>query len=149
MKKLAAELLLEIQNIVGKHVTYCRAGGGAGSIILMDLEESMFTFWINCAWRLHCQGKILTGSNESTRAVTGKIARNVRKLEGKIIQEVSLSPYYDVHIKFIDGYELFIFCDITPGYPSDTMSNWSFSIPPKDISYDITKRIRIEMSTYY
>ncbi len=133
------------------NVMYSRAGGGAGSIILMKFhkENSEFTLKIHCAWRIEDNNKVIATSAGNTTAMTGIVARGAKMLEGKVVSSVEISSFYDLCIKFEDGFCIRTFCDITYYNILSASVNWDFSIPGEDISFDITKGFKIRKGKYY
>jgi hypothetical protein len=133
------------------NVVYSRAGGGAGSIILMKFhkENSEFTLMIHCAWRIENNNKVIATSAGDTNAITGIVARGAKMLEGKVVSSMEMSSFYDLCIKFEDGFCIKTFSDITYYNILSASRNWSFSIPHDDISFDITKGFKIRKGKYY
>ncbi len=145
MKK---EFFNYLNNIIQSDITYSRAGGGAGSVIVIDLKKDdlEYSLWISCAWRIENKNQIIATSADDAKAVTGLIAKSAKMLEGKVIDSIEISPYYDLRIYFSDGFCLNIFCIFS--HTSETDSNWWLAIPDKDLSYEITNNFKIKKGKY-
>jgi hypothetical protein len=139
------ELKKHLNSMKQAKVIYSRAGGGAGSIISMELSNK-YTLWIECTWRIEKKNKVIATSADDIKPRTGLIAKSVKMLEGKIIESVKLTPFYDLCINFIDDFCLRIFCIFSYTYKFGT--NWSVSIPKQDLSYEITNHFEIKKGTY-
>ena len=140
------ELKEKIENILGLEVIYSRAGGGAGSIISMELSNK-YVLWIECVWRIENKSKIMATSADDIEPNIGLIANSVKMLEGKIISSLKLSPFYDLCINFSDGFCLNIFCIFS--YSCECETNWYLAIPEEDLSYEITNHFKIKKGKYY
>lgn len=134
-----------IDNIIGLEVPYCRAGGGAGSIISMKLSNE-YVIWIECAWRIEKNDKVIATSADDILPITGLIAKSVKMLEGKIISSVKLTPLYDLCITFTDDLCLNIFCIFS--YNCEYETNWYLAIPKQDLSYEITNCFQVKKGKY-
>jgi hypothetical protein len=89
---------------------------------------------------------VIATSADSIEAVIGLIARSVRMLEEKIIDSIKITPFYDLCIKFTDGFCLRIFCIFSYEYKFDT--NWYIAIPDQNVSYKITNHFEIKKGKY-
>jgi hypothetical protein len=143
------ELKKYLDNLKSCTIIKSSAGGGAGSIILIELNNNTGVFntlWIECAWRIENKNKVVATSADNIEAVTGLIARSVKMLEGKIIDSIKLTPFYDLCIKFTDGFCLRTFCVFSYDYEFD--GNWYLAIPEWDLTYEITKHFKIKKGKY-
>ena len=147
MKK---KLMHYLNFIKQSNVVYSRAGGGTGSIILIKFckENSKFTLMFYCAWRIENNDKVVATSAGNTKAITGIVAQGAKMLEGKVVSSVEMSPFYDLCIKFEDGFCIRTFCDITYYNILLASQNWDFCIPHEDLSFTITKGFKIKQGKY-
>ena len=145
MKK---ELREYLNNIIQSKVTYCRAGGGAGSIISIELNnnDNLYALWIECAWRIENNNKVIATSADDIEPITGLIARSVKMLEGKVVDLVEINPFYDLRITFTDGFCLNVFCIFS--YSCEFETNWYLAIPEQNLTYEITNHFKIKKGTY-
>jgi hypothetical protein len=146
MKK---ELRKYLNNIIQSEVTYSRAGGGAGSIISIKLngkDNSLYALWIECDWRIEYKNKVIATSADDIEPITGLIAKSVKMLEGKIVDSVKMTPFYDLRINFSDGFCLNIFCIFSYTYEFET--NWYLAIPEQNLAYEITNYFKIKKGSY-
>jgi hypothetical protein len=134
-------------NLIGKEITYASSGGGAGSVVVFDVGEKEAVFFVKCAWRLEQKGIPITGSNEDTKAVSGNIAKNINKLKGLLISNITVNDVGDIFLTFSSNWSMSIFCDITPNL-EDFDENWILCFPNEDICYTLTGNFKIEKSRY-
>ncbi|MDJ1473810.1 hypothetical protein QNI19_38345 [Cytophagaceae bacterium DM2B3-1] len=124
------------------------AGGGNGSIILFEIGEPVvYILYIYCTWRLEKGNEVLSGWNESPDPETGHLTLTINALEGDIIEEVSLSNFYDLSIHFKSSKRLTVFCDRTPNLEGD-YTNWSFCDIHTNKCYTIDKNFSVQLDTY-
>jgi hypothetical protein len=143
------ELRKYLNDIIQSKVTYSRAGGGAGPIISMEVsnhDNFMHDLWIECDWRIEYENKVIATSADDIEPITGLIAKSVKMLEGKIVDSVKMSPFYDLRINFSDGFCLNIFCIFSYTYEFDT--NWYLAIPEQNLCYKITNHFKIKKGSY-
>jgi hypothetical protein len=143
------ELRKYLDNTIQSEINYSRAGGGAGSIISMKLnskDSTLYALWIECDWRIENKDKVIATSADNIEAVTGLVAKSVKMLEGKIIESIKLSPFYDLCINFTDGFCLNIFCIFSYDYEFET--NWYLAIPKQNLVYEITNHFEIKQGVY-
>ncbi|GHV33206.1 hypothetical protein FACS1894177_09660 [Bacteroidia bacterium] len=144
MKK---ELLKYLNNLKSGTVTKSTAGGGAGSTIKIEFnEEDLRILYIECAWRIENKNKVIATSTDGIEALTGLIAKSARMLEGKIVESIILTPFYDLCVSFSDGFCIRIFCVFSYDYEFDT--NWQLWIPTQNLSYEITNHFKIKKGKY-
>ena len=97
-----------IHILKGDNIKYSRAGGAAGSILLIETENSN-SIWIWCYWEIYHSGRLLATADDDATANVGKIAVAAKKLEGKRIEQIELSLIkYDLIVYFADNWELII-----------------------------------------
>ena len=145
------KILEYLNNMEQAKVVHSRSGGGAGSIIAMDLNcisGEQYSLWIECDWRIEnkLSNKIIATSYDNTEAVFGRVAQSVKNLEGKVIEHIELSSFYDLHIKFVDGHCLNVFCILSYDYEFET--NWYIACPKQNWVYEITNQFRIKEGKY-
>lgn len=133
------KLIDDIRQIIGKVVTYSRAGGGVGSILLIKFSNNN-RLWTWRYWELLKNKQIIATEADDCTAMTGKIALAAVQLENKSVEDISLNNY-NIHITFSNGYSLFVYAtrDIDNDLP-----NWKYSIPSKNLVYEITSKLSIE-----
>lgn len=146
---MEVELRKHINNILKSEVTYSRAGGGAGSIISMELRDrdnTLYVLWIECAWRIESENKVIATSADGIEPLIGLVAKSVKMLEGKIIESIRLTPFYDLCINFTDGCCLNVFCIFSYDYEFEI--NWYLAIPNQNLSLEITNHFKIKKGKY-
>jgi hypothetical protein len=146
MKK---ELKKCLNGIIQSEVIYSKAGGSLGQVILMELsnkDDLLYAFWIGCDWRIEYKNKVIATSSDNVKTVKGLVRRSVKMLEGKIIDSIKLTPFYDLCVKFTDGFCLRIFCIFSCDFQFDT--NWCVAIPDQDLIYEITNYFKIKKGKY-
>lgn len=144
------ELEEHLKNIQWAQVKYSRAGGGAGPIISMELYDangSLYILWVECDWRIENKNKIVATSADNSAPVTSLVAQSVKLLEGKIIESIQLSPFYDLSIYFVDGFCLNVFCIFSYDYEFET--NWYLALPKQNLSLEVTNYFNVRKGTYY
>ena len=145
MKQELLDSCLKLKNGI---ITYSRAGGGAGSILLIATNTNI-SLWIWCYWEIKKAGTILANADDDTTAMVGKIAVASRQLEGKRISKVELAPlYYDLHIFLEDDYELVINCESQPEGEDYPLNNWELSLEDLNITYIVTCDFKIRKDTF-
>lgn len=145
MKHELLESCLKLKNGI---VTYSRAGGGAGSILLIATNTNI-SLWIWCYWEIKKAGTILANADDDTTAIAGKIAVAARQLEGKKIKKVELdSSCFDLHVFLEDDYELAINCESQPEGEEHPLNNWELSIEDLDITYLVTCDFEMMQDTF-
>lgn len=137
---LSLELLkIEIANTIGTQVLYCRSGGGAGSILLLKLSNgNRIMAWRY--WEIYNNNNLLCTAEDDTTAVYGIISQTAPLLENKIVESISFDLYH-ISIFLSDNYNLKIY-SVKDVY--DDLPNWNYSIPDKNIVYEITSNLEIE-----
>jgi hypothetical protein len=138
-----------LDNIINSTITYSRAGGGAGSIILMDLDKKgvMYTLWIHCTWRIENDKQVIATSADDITPNTGLIAQSAKMFEGRQIVSFELSKFNDLFIEFSDNLYIRIFNFLSHTNTDDY--NWDFCIPSENISFEITNHFDIKKGKYY
>ena len=146
MKK---EFQKKLTNIINSTVTYCRAGGGTGSIIMIELNKDniQYGLWLNCVWRIENDSKIIATSADDIAPNTGLIAKSAKLLEGKKVVSFELSKFNDLFIEFSDN--LFVRIFNIASYSNTDDYNWDFWIPSEDLSFEITNRFKVKKGKYY
>ena len=76
-----------IQDIKGQIVTYSRAGGGAGGILLITFANDN-SIWIWTYWEIWKNGTLLACVNDDITAITGTVAKAALALEDQTVLEV-------------------------------------------------------------
>jgi len=129
-------------------VTKSSAGGGAGSIAKIELEkeDSLYILYILCTWRIENKNTVVASSADNLDAVTGFVAISTKMLEGKIVDFIEISPYYDLCVTFTDGFCLRVFCVFS--YTSEWDSNWELWIPDENLSFEITNHFKVKKGKY-
>lgn len=145
MEQVLLESCLKLENGI---VTYSRAGGGAGSILLIATNTNI-SLWVWCYWEIKKSGTILANADDETTAIVGKIAVAAKQLEGKRICKVQLGPLnYDLHIFLEDDYELVINCESQPEGEGNSLNNWELSFEDLDITYIVTCDFTIRQDSF-
>lgn len=133
-------------------VSKSTSGGGAGSILKIDLAYKNSYFFIYCSWRLESKGTVLATSNDNADANIGLIAKSVRLIENKKITSINVSRQFDLTMYFEDDFKLNVFCDISYSSSEDESyydTNWELCIPGDDIYFKITNFFELEKGKYH
>lgn len=145
MKQDLFENCIKLENSI---ITYSRAGGGAGSILLITTNADI-SLWIWCYWEIKESGTILANADDDATAIVGKVAIAARQLEGKKINKVELDPiYYDLHISLEGDYELIINCESQPEGEDYPLNNWELSVEDLDVTYVVTCNFTMEQDIF-
>ncbi|HFA51383.1 MAG TPA: hypothetical protein ENJ95_20415 [Bacteroidetes bacterium] len=144
------ELKILFSRIIGKPLFRITSGGGSGSIVVFVIGQKDAVLFIKCAWRLELNDKVITSSNENSKALSGDIPKNISKLIGLFIREVSIGEFYDLKLRFSEGWSMSIFCDITSQHIFEALDeNWSLCFPDDNICYTLDKNFKIIKEKYY
>lgn len=135
--------LSDLRQIIGTTITYSRAGGGVGSILLIKFSNNN-RLWIWRYWELLKNNQIIATEEDDNTAMIGKIAIAAVQLENKSVENISINNY-NIHITFSNGYSLFVYAtrDLTNDLP-----NWKYSIPSKNLVYEITSNLNVEQKQW-
>lgn len=139
-----------LQYSVGSKVFYSRTGGGASSIWLIQFENTA-SLWINCSWRIEHKGYVLATENDDATAVTGRMAKSVKRLEGCRLLGYELSPQNDLILFFEKGYCCRVFTNISSFEGKDekkNMKNWEYCIEDLDVCVCATNHFHIIKEKY-
>jgi len=142
------EILKEIK---GKTVIKSTTGGGAGSILKIELNSNCY-FFVYCAWRIEFNDVVQSTSEDDGEALIGRMAKSAKFLENKKIILISISKQNDLTIYFESNYSLKIFCNISyseteNGGTYDT--NWELCLPEYDLVFKVNNHFTIETEKYY
>jgi hypothetical protein len=143
------EFRKHLNNIIGSTVIHSRAGGGAGSVILMDLNKNgiQYTLWLSCAWRIENGSQIIATSADDIAPNTGLIAQSTRMFEGRQVVSFELSKFNDLFIEFSGNLYLRIFNYVSHSNTDDY--NWYFGEPDKNLVFTVTNNFDIKKETYH
>lgn len=138
-----------LENIKLGKVVSSTAGGGAGSIIKIEIENKgiLYILFINCTWRIENNNTIIATSADDITAQTGLIAKSAAMLDNKKVISFELSKFNDLFIEFSDDFYIRIFNIFSHSNIDDY--NWDFWIPSEDLSYEITNSFDIKKEKYY
>lgn len=134
-----------LQYSIGSQVFYSRTGGGASSIWLIQFENTA-SLWINCSWRIEHKEYVLATDNDDATAVTGRMAKSVKRLEGCVLLDYKLSPQNDLTLFFTKGYCCRIFANISSFEGKDEekcMKNWEYCIEKLNVCLCVTNRFHL------
>ncbi|MGX7024452.1 hypothetical protein [Vagococcus hydrophili] len=141
-----------LKELINKKVIKSSSGGGAGSILVIELENSSY-FFIWCAWRIECEDVVIVTSfdtiepTEFTNSLNGYIGEKVPLLVGNRVLDITLTPQYDLRISFENNYVLHVFCDI--GFSREDYNiNWELNIPHENISIEINNHFEEQHGQY-
>jgi len=135
-----------IQSLCFKTICSASVGGGAGSIIKLELNSDDFLF-IYCMWRLEHNNIVLSTSEDDSQAIIGLMSNTIKRIEEKSIIEVDISPQYDLTVFFEDNYKLRVFCNIS--YSNEGYSNWEFCSPKKNLIFTINNHFKTDVTAYF
>jgi len=144
-----SQLIKILQEAKYAKILYCRAGGGAGSVIMMEyvVNDVLYVLFINTVWRIESQHEVIATSADDVEPINGLIAKAVSNLENKAILSVELLAFYDLKISFENNLCLKVFNVFTKN--TETNCNWTISIPSQNISLDVTSEFKIKTGCYY
>lgn len=139
------DLVKILQSLYFKMINTASVGGGAGSIIKLELETNDYLF-IYCTWRLEYNNMVLSTSDDDCQAITGLMANTMKKIEGKKIIEIDISPQYDLTFILEESYKLKVFCNVS--YSNEGYSNWELCSPQNNLTFTINNHFNIDITTY-
>ena len=143
-----SELSKSVQMLRNSTIYYSRAGGGAGSILLINTNNNL-SLWIECYWEIKHKGIVIATADDDTTAVVGPIAIAAKRLEGRKIHRVELAPYtLDLELFIEDDYVLSIVCEPQPDEDDNLNNNWDFSIIDSNITYCVTCNFTVLQEQY-
>tara|TARA_B110000093_G_scaffold153868_1_gene169840 strand:- start:76 stop:513 length:438 start_codon:yes stop_codon:yes gene_type:complete len=140
-----------IKKLENKRVDKIIAGGSNGSIILLDLVDSLEknVLYVYSAWRLSLNNKILTGSNDDSESNESVFVVELKKLENDIVKKTFTNVLGDFALEFSSGKKLDVFSDITSnGGSDDVRENWVVCNISKNICYNFTNRFDFYEESY-
>lgn len=127
-----------LQILKGDIVEYSRAGGAAGSILLIKTNNSN-SIWIWCYWEIYHSGRLLATADDDITANVGKIAVTVKQLEGEKIERIELSLIrYDLIVYITNDYKLIINCESQPEDEKYPLNNWELIIKKINTHFFVT-----------
>ena len=143
-----SKLSKSVQMLRNSTIYYSRAGGGAGSILLINTNDNL-SLWIECYWEIKHKGIVIATADDDTTAVVGPIAIAAKQLEGRKIHRVELAPYtLDLELFIEDDYVLCIVCEPQPDEDDNLNNNWDFSIIDSNITYCVTCNFTVLQQQY-
>ena len=127
-----------LQKLQGNRINYSRAGGGAGSILLIETEGNN-SIWIWCYWEILHFGSIIATADDETTANIGKVAIAAKQLEGRIINRIELNTHtYDLHLYIDSEYELIVNNEAQPDDEHYPLNNWELIVSEVKKRYFVT-----------
>jgi hypothetical protein len=144
--KEAMKNILERAN--SKRIIMSTSGGGAGSILKVELEGNSY-FFFYCAWRLEKGDKVLATYTDSANPPDGLIPRNIGLLKNNKIIDVQMNPQYDLIISIENDFVLRIFCDISYSSNETSNLNWEFCLPDEDKIFGVNNSFEIVEDKYW
>lgn len=132
----------ELKELINQRVVKSSAGGAAGSILVVEFEDTSYLF-IWCAWRIEKGEKVIVTSSdtilptETNSSPHGLIGEKTPILKDRKLVSINLTSQYDLEMLFDNDYKLRIFCDI--GHSRDDYTtNWELNSPTENSSIEIT-----------
>ncbi|MCR9262576.1 MAG: hypothetical protein NXH86_00375 [Flavobacteriaceae bacterium] len=138
-------------NIKNAEVTKVIAGGGNGSILLIDFETRIekYVIYIYCTWRLTLKINALSSSVDNLENPSSLSVVELKKLVGDTIIEISANELGDFSIFLKSGKRLDVFCDITSTDDSEeNRENWTLCNINKNECYSYTHRFDFYKESY-
>lgn len=140
------KLNLILETLQGSKVSKVIAGGGNGSIIIIDIDNK-YSLYILCDWRLITNDDVIVTSYDDSDVKHGKIPIYLKKLHKEVVKKISIINRYDINIEFQNETILTIFSNNNKS--SNTIDeNWSFVDIENNISYNLTNEF-VYSSTKY
>lgn len=141
----------KLESIYSISVTESITGGGSGSILKIKFGNSCY-FFIYCVWRIEQYDIVLSTSDDSAEALTGRMARSAKLLENRKVLSIEISKQYDLVINFDDNYCVRLFCNVSysqteNGGTYDT--NWELCLPSEDTVFIIDNYFKVKTEKYY
>lgn len=140
-----------LSRLAGCKIISATTGGGAGSILKIELETDCFLM-IYCSWRIEHDDIVLATSTDDSQALVGRMASAAKQLESLQIVSLSVSKQFDLTINFDSEYCLRCFCDISYSQTEEGGTydcNWILCIPEKDICYEFNNYFKLNIIKYY
>jgi hypothetical protein len=142
----------KLKRLINQNIVKSSAGGAAGSILVVEFEDTSYLF-IWCTWRIEdSDGIIVTSSDtisptENNSSPNGLIGEKSPILVDRKLVSFNLTPQYDLEMLFDDDYKLRIFCDI--GHSREDYNiNWELNIPRENISIEIDNHFEEYLGEY-
>jgi hypothetical protein len=142
------DILDILERAKSKTIIKSTSGGGAGSILKVELEGNSY-FFFYCAWRLEKGEKVLAAYTDTANPPEGLIPRNIGLLENNKIIDVQMSPQYDLVISIENDFVLRIFCDISYSSNETSTLNWEFCLPDENKIIGVNNAFEIAESKYW
>jgi hypothetical protein len=147
-RKISVEFEGAVNRLVGQLCWGIIAGAGTGSIISLQLGrqiprqlhsrnptlsrlqkkyESEYTLFIECAWRLESNSKVICGCWDDN-SKNGEMIAGLKRLTGSTVTSVNVKkPTWDLDLMFSNGLVLRVFCDSVN--LADLNDNYSVFLP--------------------
>ncbi|AGV72432.1 hypothetical protein [Lactococcus cremoris] len=136
----------KIKHLIGQEVVESRAGGSAGSILYVIVDDkSYIAIW--CAWRIEKDTEVIVTSSDTTEVPHGLVQNKTPILNDNKILDIKISAQYDLIITFENDYILRVFCDVGHSR-NDYYENWELGIPSENLVIEINNHYMELISSY-
>lgn len=140
-----------IKEIKGLEIIKVIAGGGNGSIVVLDIESdnNKYTLFIYCCWRMTLNDKVIIGWNDDIISEDSSSLKILRSIKNSTIIDIEENDYGDFNLHLSNDKKLQIFCDITSnGNKDDINENWSLCDIKNNKCYNFNNRYDIVLGSY-
>ena len=143
--KLVLGLKRDLEDVVNHKILYSRAGGGAGNILLLEIDGG-YSFWINGYWEIYCGKTLLCCSDDDTWPRIGNISRTTKQLQNKLIANIEFNiDSLNLRIMLQDSFLLSIYC-----YGEMFLdTEWEFCMPSENLVYEVKGTHQISKVPFY
>lgn len=136
-----------LSKILGLKVIKAVSGGGAGSILRIDFDDTTYLM-IYSEWRIEKNNKVIVTSYDSIDPDTGLIPKKIQELLGNEVENVELTPQKDLILKFSDDYVLKVFSLVSYSDTSYIGHSWEYNLPKNNLSLVVTREFELITEKY-
>ncbi|MBD8388714.1 hypothetical protein [Dysgonomonas sp. BGC7] len=145
------DILHVLRKLRSKRVIKCTTGGGAGSILKIELEGNSY-FFFYCAWRIEQNDVVVSTSEDNPDALIGRMATAAQSLVECQIISITITKQFDLIVFFNNGFCFKAFCNISyfqtdNGRTYDT--NWELCLPNENLVFSIDNYFSLIINNYY
>lgn len=143
------DLINYLKELNNQKVLYSSAGGGNGSILLIQFENNS-ALWAWRYWEITYNDKLITNAEDDDTPIIGKMAVGANQLvNARVTNIILINENYNLGILFDNNYELWLYTEMEEEEIYKSICNWEYHVPQHDICYVVTSQLTIEISKYY
>lgn len=143
----------KFDQLEGALVVKIIAGGGNGSILLMEIQKGHIEYiiYIYCVWRLFVfdSKRTIIGWNDDLTDLDSNSIKQLKSIENSFISNVKINEHGDFVLSFDNESKLSVFCDITSdGEKAELEDNWTLCDTVQNVCYNFNNRFNIVTTKY-